>query len=312
MKNVFKWVYHHTLFGKLLIYCFHESKNKLWPDEWVVRYNYWKRRKKALNLKNPQTLNEKINWLKLYDRRPLHTQCADKYEVRSYVKERIGEDYLVPLYFQTLNPNDLKPENLPEIPCIIKANHDSSGGVFVYNKHKLNYPELKEIFEKRLIKNYYYKSKEWQYKNITPRIIVEKLLITKEGKIPLDYKVHCFNGKAHMIQVDIGRGTDNHFRNWYYTDWKRCPFKWTALLGDKETNPADFDVPPPKELNKMESLSNILAEPFAYVRVDWYDVDDKLFFGEITFHHDSGNRPITPEGWDYKLGQMVQLTNNLN
>lgn len=312
MKNVFKWVYHNTLFGKLLIYSFHTSKNKLWPDEWVIRYNYRKRRNKSLNLKNPQTLNEKINWLKLNDRRSLHTQCADKYEVRSYVKEKIGEDYLVPLYFQTKNPEDLKPENLPDIPCIVKANHDSSGGVFVHNKNKLNYTELQENLKIRLEKNYYSSSREWQYKNITPRIIVEKLLITKDGNIPLDFKVHCFNGKAHMIQVDIGRGTNKHFRNWYYTDWFRCPFKWTSVSGSKETNPAEFDVPPPKELEKMCMLSNQLAEPFDYVRVDWYDVDDKLYFGEITFHHDSGNRPIEPEEWDYKLGEMVKLNSNVN
>ena len=290
-----------------MIYTFHYSKNNMWPAEWVVRYNYWKRRKKSLNLKNPQTLNEKINWLKLYDKRPLHTQCADKYEVRKYVREKIGEEYLVPLYFETQNPQEIKPENLPDFPSIIKANHDSSGGVFVYDKSKLDYKHLQEVFRKRLINNYYNKTKEWQYKNIVPRVIVEKLLITEDGKIPLDYKVHCFNGKAHMIQVDIGRGTDKHYRNWYYTDWTRCPFKWTALLENGQTDPANFDVPPPMELETMNRLSNILSEPFDYARIDWYDVDNKLYFGEVTFHHDSGCRPIEPEEWDYKLGKMVHL-----
>lgn len=307
MKKIFFWIYHNTLLGSLLIYLFHQSKNRFWPDKWVIKYNYWKSRKKSLNLKNPQTLNEKINWLKLYDRRPIQTQCADKYEVRKYVKEQIGENYLVPLYFQTTNPEELIPENIPDIPCIIKANHDSSGGIFVHDKNTLDYSELRKTFKKRLKKNYYRSNKEWQYKNIVPRIIVEKLLITSKGTIPMDYKVHCFNGKAHMVQVDIGRGTENHFRNWYYTDWTRCPFKWTAKLGEKQTDPADFDIPPPKELAKMNKLSNILSKPFDYVRVDWYDVDDNLYFGEITFHHDSGNRPIEPEEWDYNLGEMVHL-----
>ncbi|MEP2689888.1 ATP-grasp fold amidoligase family protein [Maribacter dokdonensis] len=308
MKKIFIWIYHKTLFGKLLIYVFHTSKNRLWPDIWVIRYNYWKRRKRFLNLKNPKTLNEKINWLKLYDKRPLHTQCADKYEVRSYIKNKIGEEYLVQLYFHTQNPNDLKPEIIPDYPCIIKTNHDSGGGKFVYNQNELDYNKLREEFKRRLSENYYHKTKEWQYKNIVPRIIVEKLLLTNDGSIPLDYKVHCFNGKAHMIQVDIGRGTVNHYRNWYYTDWTRCPFKWTSISGNKITNPAEFDVPPPKELKKMCQLSNELAEPFDYARVDWYDLDDKLFFGEITFHHDSGCRPIEPEEWDYKLGEMINLT----
>ena len=308
MRDLFYRIYHNTLFGHFLIYIFHESKNRLWPDKWVIKYNYRKRRKKSLNLKNPQTLNEKINWLKLYDRRPIHTICADKYEVRAYVKEKIGEKYLVPLYFETKNPDDIKPDNLPDFPCIIKANHDSSGGIFVYDKNELDYTEIVTSFKSRLKKNYYYAKKEWQYKNITPRIIVEKLLITEAGTIPMDYKVHCFNGKAHMVQVDIGRGSENHFRNWYYMEWTRCPFKWTANLDDgKQTEPADYDIPAPKELEKMHELSNILAEPFDYVRIDWYDVDGKLFFGEITFHHDSGCRPIEPEEWDYKLGQKVKL-----
>lgn len=307
MKKIFFWIYHNTLLGKLMIYTFHYSKDNLWPDRWVVRYNYKKRRKKSLNLKNPKTLNEKINWLKLNDRRPIHTQCADKYEVRNYIKEKIGEEYLVPLHFETQNPSDLKPENIPDFPSIIKANHDSSGGIFVYDKKNINYQEIQDLFSLRLKNNYYKSKKEWQYKNIVPRIIIEKLLITKDGKIPLDYKVHCFNGKAHMIQVDIGRGSNEHYRNWYYTDWTRCPFKWTSVSKNKETNPAKFDVPPPTRLQEMCELSNKLASPFDYSRIDWYDVDDKLYFGEITFHHDSGCRPIEPEDWDYKLGDMVKL-----
>ncbi|UWX56103.1 hypothetical protein NYZ99_07315 [Maribacter litopenaei] len=143
----------------------------MWRDKWVIKYNFWKSRQKSLNLKNPQTLNEKINWLKLYDRRPIQTQCADKYEVRKYVEERIGEDYLVPLYFQTTNPDELIPENIPDIPCIIKANHDSSGGVFVHDKDTLDYAELRNNFKKRLKKNYYHSNKEWQYKNIVPELL---------------------------------------------------------------------------------------------------------------------------------------------
>jgi hypothetical protein len=240
----------------------------------------------------------------------LHTQCADKYAVREYIKEKVGENYLVPLYYHTLDPKDLVPDNLPDTPCIIKANHDSSGGIFVYDKSKIDWKGVQKGFEKRLKKNYYWRSKEWQYKNIKPRIIVEKLLQDKNGNIPFDYKLHCFNGKVRMVQVDMGRGTDKHYRNWYNTAWVREPYKWSSPKGNGIfTDPSDEDPEEPPTLKEMIRLSQILAEPFCYVRVDWYDVDGNLFFGEMTFHHDGGMQAILPKIWDEKLGSEVKLEN---
>lgn len=261
-----------------------------------------------LNLENPITLNEKINWLKINERTPLHTQCTDKFKVRDYISEKIGSNYLVPIHFQTFNPKEIIPENLPDTPCIIKTNHDSGGGVFVKDKSRLNWIKIQKNLRRRLRVNYYLRSKEWQYKNIQPRIIVEKLLQNKKDKIPFDYKVHCFNGNVRMISVDMGRGTDNHHRNWYSIDWKREPYKWSSPKGSgKYTDPSDTDVEKPETLEEMIKLSQILATPFTYVRVDWYDVDSKLFFGELTFHHDSGIQPILPEIWDKKLGGQLIL-----
>ena len=159
-----------------------------------------------------------------------------------------------------------------------------------------------------MTKNYYTNSREWQYKNIEPRIIVEKLLQDRNGNIPFDYKLHCFNGLVRMIQVDVGRGTEKHFRNWYSPQWEREPFKWTAPIGSgKFTEPSDDEVPKPDTLEEMIRLSNILSKPFDYVRVDWYDVDEKLYFGELTFHHDGGTRPIIPAKWDLNLGEELRI-----
>lgn len=278
------------------------------PDRLLAQIKFRWHMGYPLNLKNPITLNEKINWLKLNDRTPLHTICADKYRVREYITEKIGSQYLVPLYFQTFNPQELIPENLPDPPFIIKANHDSSGGIFVRDKGLVDWEMVQKQLSKRLKTNYYHFSREWQYKNIEPRIIVEKLLQDKNGNIPFDYKVHCLNGKVRMISVDMGRGTQNHYRNWYSRTWEREPFKWSSPKGPgKFTDPSDQDVERPKSLEEMIRLSEILAKPFVYVRIDWYDVDNRLYFGEITFHHDGGVRPILPKEWDKTLGEELIL-----
>lgn len=258
-----------------------------------------------LNLEKPRTLNEKINWLKLNHRTELHTICADKYKVREYVTKKIGSAYLIPLYFQTKNPYELVPENITKFPCIIKTNHDSSGGVFVYDKNQINWKKTRRAFKVRLKRNYFWSSREWQYKHIEPRIIIEKLLQDNNGNIPFDYKLHCFNAKVRMISVDSGRGTDRHHRNWYSREWNREPYKWSSQKGTKFTDPSEDDIERPGTLEEMIKLSEILAQPFPYVRIDWYDLNSKLYFGEITFHHDGGVLPIIPKIWDTKLGALI-------
>ncbi|EAR15325.1 glycosyltransferase [Robiginitalea biformata HTCC2501] len=261
-----------------------------------------------LNLQHPRTLNEKINWLKLHDRTPLHSQCSDKYAVRDYVKGKIGENYLVPLYFSTEDAADINERNIDKFPCIIKTNHDSSGGVFLREKEGVDWQEIQAKMAKRMHRNYYTNSREWQYKNIKPRIIVEQLLLDDEGKIPADIKVHVFHGKPEMIQMDEGRGTDGHFRNWYSPSWDLLPMRWSSVLKNgRLTDPKNVPVDKPRSLDKILELSRQLAEPFLYARIDWYEVGNRIYFGEITFHHDGGYRPILPKEWDYKLGEKLDL-----
>lgn len=312
MKKILKYLYHNTFIGHHIIHVFIRMNtfylHRIIPEKLFLEKKFKKKFNREIDLENPETLNEKIIWLKLNDRTPLHTQCADKYAVRDYVSDKVGDEYLVPLFYMTKNPKNIRPNNLPDIPCIIKANHDSSGGVFVKNKNDIDWNSVRESLRKRLKHNYYHGKKEWQYKNIEPCIIVEKLLITKDGGIPYDYKIHCFNGKAQMIQVDIDRHSDNSYRNWYNTKWKREPYSWSSVKeGGKLTDPRESDVEKPETLEKMIELSEKLSEDFRYVRVDWYDVDGTLYFGELTFHHDGGNRPILPEEWDKKLGDRLKL-----
>lgn len=301
-------LYRGTLLGQIVQFLFHFFKNRLLTDSFKAKSSYKHAFGKYPDLRNPKTLNEKIVWLKLNDRTPLHTICADKYRVRSFVSQQIGEEYLIPLLMDTDKVSDLSPEKLPAEPFVIKTNHNSGGVVLVRNKDNADWKSIRSFFKKKLRENYYHISGEWQYKNIKPRIIIEQLLVDKNEKVPMDYKFHCFNGKVHMIQVDIDRYS-NHKRNWYNRFWEREPYKWTSKKPDgSETDPSDSDVPMPENLNHMIRLSEILSEPFDYVRVDWYDLIEQIYFGEITFHHNSGNRPIIPEEWDYRLGQKLILT----
>jgi len=262
-----------------------------------------------LDIENPVTLNEKINWLMLYDRTPLHTICADKYAVRAHVADKIGEDYLVPLVYHTDDPNTLTADNLPDIPFIIKTNHNSAGLEIVHDKNKVDWPKVQDKFNALLKQNYFPASRQWQYKNIPPRVVVEELLSDGNGNLPEDYKFHCFNGKVKMISVDKDRNTAIHSRTWHDVNWVRQPYSWSNKRknGAGLTDPLNYDLPKPKALDKMISLSEILAQDFDYVRVDWYNIDGKIYFGELTFHHSGGRCPILPAKWDTKFGNELKF-----
>ncbi|SKB46422.1 ATP-grasp fold amidoligase family protein [Maribacter arcticus] len=314
MKEKLKSLYQTSKLGFIFIGPFARIYQYFLHKKYLSREAFVKQRFKKcfgyeLNLNDPQTLNEKINWLKLNYWNPLSTQMVDKFEVRNYISKNIGDEYLVPLLYTTENPRDIISENLPDIACIIKTNHDSSGGIIVRNKSEVkNWKEIQNRLHANMSQNFYWDGREKPYRNIKPRIIAEKLLTDNSGTLPADYKVHCFNGKTRMINVDMGRGTKNHYRNWYSSNWKREPYKWSSVLGDGTlTDPSEKDVPKPELLEKMLLLSEKLAKGFPYLRVDWYIFNNQLYFGELTFHHNGGHRPIYPESWDLKLGQELDL-----
>ncbi|WP_338733812.1 ATP-grasp fold amidoligase family protein [Mangrovimonas cancribranchiae] len=314
MFKIARYLYHNTWIVKKLVDFIEDIhlylRSILYSDETFLKQNFKKRFGRPLNLEKPKTLNEKIHWLKLHDRTNLHTTCADKYLVRNYVKETVGENYLIPLVFQSYDIKDIKPENFPDIPFIIKANHNSSGGVIVRDKDAINWKKKRKHFKKLLKKNYYNSSKEWQYKNIKPCVIAEKLLVNKLGDIPFDYKLHCFHGKVQVIQVDIDRYS-NHKRNMYSTTWKLLPFTWSIWQNNKPLWDNGSHIKKPSTLQEMITVAEELSKPFCYSRIDLYDFEGKVLFGEITFHHGSGLETIYPEAYDLKLGNLIDL-NQLN
>ena len=266
------------------------------------RYQYVFGRK--IDLKNPHTLNEKIQWLKLYDHKDLYTVCADKYAVRKYLSDMFGEEYLIPLLLHTSNPNEINLNNITTFPCIIKANHTSGDYVILRKPQNVNWKELQFMCRFWLSKNYYLESQEWQYKNIKRQIVVEKLLQTKEGKIPNDYKLHYINGTLMFVYVSIDREGVNK-RNIYDAEWKPLPFSWVSR--ETTENVKGKDICQPSTFEKMKEIGGVIAKNFKYVRVDFYDVDGHLYFGEITLHHGSGFDIFSPDEYDFIYGDLLKL-----
>ena len=269
------------------------------PEKIYIRRKFKSRFGYDLNLDNPKTINEKIHWLQKNDRTPLHTLCTDKYTVREYVKEKIGEQYLVPLALHTTNPKDIVPENLPDYPFIIKTNHGCGGHVIVRDKSKIEWKSVQRNLAKLLRSNYYYIGREWQYKDIKPCIVVEKLLLDENPNIPLDYSFHCFNGRANIIAVVTDRNKGLTV-NYYDPDWNYLRIKWGHVSYSD-------DIKKPEELNKMKSLAESLAKDFRYVRVDFYLLSSEIYFGEMTFSPLAGFKPFSPSEWDRKIGDELIL-----
>ena len=250
------------------------------------------------NLKFPETLNEKIQWLKLNDMDAFKTMCSDKFLVREYIKSEIGEKYLIPLVYQTYSHKNITVESLPDYPVIIKTNH-ASGKVFII-KDKLvqDFSEIQESLKYQLRKNFYHSFREKQYKNIKPCIIVEKLLQDENGNIPEDFKIHCFNGQPTYIQVDTGRYVDQK-RAIYDTNWNYVDVKWKENKGAETERPLTLD--------KMIEKATVLSKKFLYVRVDFYEVDGQMFFGELTFTPGGGRQKFESIEVDKLWGSKLKL-----
>lgn len=302
MLRSFKALYTTTSLGKFLLtipkWIYDLYRYNIQSDTDFLKSKFKLTFGRELDLKNPKTFNEKIQWLKLNDRRPLYTTCADKFAVRDYIKENIGEEYLIPLVLITDKTEDITPSKLPDYPFIIKPTHASGQYIIVNDKSQVNWQTVKKTIDKWLNVNYYYRLREWQYKDIPPAIIVEKLLIDERGVIPRDVKIHCFNGKIEFIEVHEDRLT-NHTKTHYDENWKVLNFKSYFTEGKLSKPPITFE--------KMKTISKILSKDFHYVRVDLYELNGKIYFGELTFHPGSGFKAYEPEEQDLILGQKLIL-----
>lgn len=236
----------------------------------------------SLNLDNPQTFNEKIQWLKLNDRRPEYTTYVDKYAVREYIAKTIGEEYLIPLLGVWNSPDEIDFDKLPN-QFVLKCNHDSGGLVICKDKSKLNIKGTKAKLNKCLKRDYYLACREWPYKNVPRKIIAEKYMFDDENKDYglIDYKFSCFNGYVSDVMVCLDRQLND--TKFYFFDKD-----WNFLKLDKKRKEAPKNLNKPENIEKMFELSSILSKGFPYVRVDLYNCHGKIYFGELTFYPCSG------------------------
>lgn len=251
-----------------------------------------------LNLDNPQTFSEKLQWLKLNDRHPEYTRLVDKYEVKKYVASVIGEKYVIPTLAVYDRVEDIDYSQLPN-QFVLKCTHDSGGIVICKDKDKFDNIAAEKKLRKGLRRNYFLQNREWPYKNVKPRIIAEKYM-TDDGEELKDYKIFTFGGEPKIIEIDYNR-FKGHLRNLYTTDWQKID----AIIKYPSDEKRVFDKP--KVLDELLDLSRKLAFGTPHVRTDFYIVDNQVFFGELTFFHESGMARIEPKEFDKKMGDWICL-----
>jgi len=270
------------------------------PDKMYLKIKYRHKFGKKIDIKNPQTYNEKLQWLKLYDRNPLYTKLVDKYEVRKYIIEKVGEEYLIPLINVYDNVEEIDFDKLPD-QFVLKCTHDSGGLVICKDKKSLDVEKVKKKLKTTMQKNYFYSGREWPYKNVKPRIVAEKYMEDEDGELK-DYKFFCFNGKAKMMFIATDRFTPNEETKFDFFDmnFEHLPFvNGHPNSKEKIEKPIGFE--------EMQKLAEKLSEGIAQVRIDFYNINGKIYFGEMTFFHWGGMVPFEPEEWDYKIGEWIEL-----
>ena len=276
--------------------------NFLFSDKLYLQLQFLFKMGRKLDLSNPKSFNEKIQWLKLYNRDPLYTTLVDKYAVKKWVAERVGEEYIIPTLGVWNDVKDIDFNSLPE-QFVLKTTNGSGGNDVVVCKNKKNFKKDHVVarLSKSLKKNVYRDLREWPYKNIRPRIIAEKYMEDENGEL-LDYKFFCFGGSVKCLQVDYDRFVEHH-RNIYDLNWNLLPFsiKYPSKIGTV--------IKKPQHLDRMIAIAQELSKGFPHVRVDLYNVSGKIFFGELTFYHGSGFERFNPDAWNMKFGEWLDLPN---
>lgn len=262
------------------------------------------------NFKNPETLNEKLAWLKIHYLQDYYYEACDKYTIRDFLKKVVGKDYAPPLLFVTKNPKDLNFNNIKVFPCIIKTSNGSGSNLIVKDKTQFSESFLQQKFalEIELSNIHTVTSLEHQYVKKNPFIVVERLLHDEKGGIPNDYKVNCINGEIEFIYCSVDRLGAN-VRHVYDKNWNRLHFAWVNKVNEDIFNKYEStdSIPVPKHFSEMKELAKSISSLFPYVRVDFYDTPGGLFIGEITLHHGSGHDTFYPSSFDSFYGKKLTL-----
>ena len=258
------------------------------------KLHYW------INLEDPKTFNEKLNWMKLYYHRPEFTQMADKYDVKKLVADRIGEQYVVKNLGCWDSFDEIEFDKLPD-KFVLKTTHDSSGAFVCKDKRTFGYQKVRKEMNVWLGVNYFYACREWPYKDVPPRIIADELLEDKNGKNLLDYKFWCFDGKPTFMYCTVKRNKSEIFENFYDMN-----FNPVAINHGYPRHQPEFEKP--DGFAKMKDLAAKLSEGLPFIRVDFFYVDGKVYFGEYTFYDWAGLQPFISRDMDLQLGKLINLS----
>ena len=271
------------------------------PSKYYLQMVYMYKMGKRLNLKNPQTFNEKLQWLKLYDRKPEYTVMVDKIESKKWVANRIGGSHIIPTLGVWNKAEDIDFNSLPN-QFVLKTNHDSGGIVICKNKSKLDIKRTREKLNKSLKINFSVVGREWPYKNVPRKIFAEKYMVDESGQELKDYKIFCFNANPEFIQVDFDRFADSgHKRNLYTPDWNLLNFEY----GYKSDS--SIKIERPDNLEEMLFFASKLSEGQTFLRVDFYSIQGKTYFGELTFFPGSGFERFSQPNKDNEYGNLIDI-----
>ncbi|MBE6594439.1 MAG: glycosyl transferase [Ruminococcaceae bacterium] len=299
VAKIFKYIFNSD-------YRFLQNANrggyKKWSDERLVRRRYRAVLHRELNLENPQRFSEKMQWLKLHDHQERYSVIVDKVAAKKHIADLVGEEYVVPTLGVWDSFDEINFDELPE-QFVLKCTHDSASYVICRDKSRFDKKKAKKRLEQALKINFYYRNREWPYRNVPPRIIAEVYLSdtnqNEAGCSLVDYKFFCFDGvpKAMFISKECG---DTHVTDWFDMEYNHLPIKMA--------NP-HADVPPakPEKFEDMVRLATILSQNYPQIRVDFYQVNGKLYVGELTLYHSGGFFEIHPEEWDIKMGGWISI-----
>ena len=286
-------------------YLLNQKIFRIIPDKLYIKIKYRLGVGKPLNLNNPKAFTEKIQWLKLYDRNPIYTNWVDKYLVREYIEKTIGGEYLIPLLGIYYSYDEIDFHSLPK-EFVLKPNHTSGDIYICHDKDQIDHVQLKKDINRWLKREYYWIHREWPYKNVKPRIICEKYMVDEDCGQLIDYKFHCCNGVAKGVFIGTNRQiTEGLQVDFYDMDWNLTDLQAYCPRSGKF-------IEKPKNFDKMVEFAEKLSRNLPFLRVDFYEVNGEMYFGELTFYPGTGILVYNPAFYDDLLGSWVELPQRKN
>ena len=295
------------LFNPLLICYVLLGRYGRWiPDKWYLKLQYFICMREILNLKTPKTFTEKIQWLKLQNRKEYYHKLVDKYEVKKIVSSMIGDEYIIPTLGVWKSFDEIDFSELPN-KFVLKTTQGSHSSLICKDKEKFDSLKAKDLFRKWMKTSPYDFYREWVYKDIEPRILAEQYISVTDGQDLIDYKFYCFNGNPLYCQVIKDRSTKETI-DFFDQKWIHQEFYGLLPKNDQsKITQSKTIIDKPINYEKMLNIAKILSKGIPFLRVDLYNLNGKIYFGEYTFYHWSGFVPFDPETWDYKLGELIHL-----